>query len=82
MYRLPHDFNVTSTTTRRQPETLSTGYQVEIIAVFVDFETRDEAKRAQNAFDGRMYDGRRLAARPWQIPLKYMGASWDTARGE
>jgi hypothetical protein len=64
MYRLLHDFNVTSTAITRQTETLITGHRVKTIAVFVDFQTRDEAKRAQSAFDGRMYDGQRLEARP------------------
>jgi hypothetical protein len=80
-YRLLHDFNVNSAATVWPEENARKGYQMTTGTVLIDFDTREEAKCAQNKFDGRLYGSRTVIVRPWQIPLKYLGASWDTGRG-
>jgi hypothetical protein len=81
VYRLLHDFNVVTAATVWPEQAVRNGRLMSKGTVFIDFDTRDEAQRAQNTFDGRLYGSKRLVVRPWQISLKYLGASWDTGRG-
>jgi hypothetical protein len=81
VYRLLHNYNVTYWKPSMFQTTLSTGRKITQEVSFVDFATRDEAKDVQDRFDGQMYNGHKLRVRPWQIPKKFLGASWDTGRG-
>jgi hypothetical protein len=81
VYSLLHNYNVTYWKPTNTQKTLSSGGKITQQCSFIDFATRDEAKDAQNTFDGQMYNGHKLQVRPWQIPRKFLGASWDTGRG-
>jgi RNA recognition motif-containing protein len=44
----------------------------------VDFSTREKADDAVRVFHKFKYKGSRLQVAKYQIPLKYLGASWDS----
>jgi hypothetical protein len=81
VYRLLHNYNVTYWKPTITQTTLSSGRKITQQCSFIDFATRAEAKDAQDRLDGQMYNGRKLRVRPWQIPKKFLGASWDTGWG-
>lgn len=83
MYRLLHSYDVTSLSWPQQRMQQSSDGKAKSLMTFimVTFATRSEAERVQAQFDGWTYQGLELQVRPWQIPRKFLGASWDSGRG-
>jgi RNA recognition motif-containing protein len=72
-YRLLHNFNVI------WADFINIKDKDDLL-ISVSFTTRDEAERAKQQYNGFILEGRRLGCNTWQIPRKYLGASWDSGR--
>jgi hypothetical protein len=74
LYRLLHNSNVMWVDKQNHK------YR-ENLDIYIQFATRGEAERAKQQYNGFTLEGRRLGVSTWQIPRKYLGASWDSGRG-
>jgi hypothetical protein len=81
-YELLHNFNVTYfTTSKKHSRALPSGKYVMITFFMADFETKDEAELAIAKYHGSILKGQKLHVSKWQIPRRFLGVSWDEARG-
>jgi len=53
-----------------------------LAAIYVDFETHEEAETARLSFDRTRIFGKPIRVFHWYPPMKYLGGlSWDAGRG-
>ena len=80
LYELLHSYNTTGISysvfyNRKSDNAL-------IRTVHVDFLSKDEAEDARQRYNGYNWNGYVLGVAPWQIPMKHLGVSWDSGRGQ
>jgi hypothetical protein len=78
IYALFHSYNVDATSWEIKYRQKSDGHKRACFQL--DFPTREEADDAVHVFHEYKLNGCRLHVAKYQIPLKYLGASWDSAR--
>jgi hypothetical protein len=81
-YGLLHNFNVTWISAHMPRWSLMDfGKRVKRTSFMADFETQDEAEFVAAKYNGSIFEGRKLHVRKWQMPKKFLGASWDVTTG-
>lgn len=79
MYKMFHAYDVDSLSSEIQYT--RNRDKADITALMVSFATRREAEEVVQVFDGYKIQGHKLLVKPWQLPRKFLGASWDGGRG-
>lgn len=78
IYELFHSYNVDATSWEIKYTQKVGGHERSCYQL--DFSTREEADDAVRVFHKYKYKGCRLQVAKYQIPLKYLGASWESGR--